>query len=390
MLEFSKIRGESNSPQRLIAAILLVLSFIMLFLPWVSMSVKINGKNYTLKDVYHVIAYNEGESDAEARNEILRGIRDLADEIVDGLQEEGIKVSVDSQGAVRLVSGIEDGKITTNELAHITSYLFSLAKSANNYIKTLPIDELYIPQIRAFQTMEKSSEAILIVLWLGMIAAMASFVLAGYSVKRGKGQGMIPYATVCAIMLIAMAISANRVNSEIRGTVNVLLGNIGLLYGSESITSFFHVTAWPIVATLFAVCGAVAVMLPTFEDMKIKAPSIPKIGGWKCVGCGNQCSDSSRFCPNCGEKKPTPIRCPSCGWAVKAGDRFCLNCGTPLQSELRKITPTEPAEPPKTTLDTTPIQIKMLRACPHCGAKLGSELKGSLTICPNCGQLVSK
>jgi ribosomal protein L32 len=78
--------------------------------------------------------------------------------------------------------------------------------------------------------------------------------------------------------------------------------------------------------------------------------------GWNC-SCGES-NIQSKFCPNCGSKRPEPEsgwKCPSCG---KAGitSRFCPECGAKK--------PEAPA----------------LWTCPDCGTS-GIRSK----FCPECG-----
>ncbi|MBR3407345.1 MAG: SPFH domain-containing protein [Paludibacteraceae bacterium] len=84
----------------------------------------------------------------------------------------------------------------------------------------------------------------------------------------------------------------------------------------------------------------------------------PAVGGWTCPQCHRQ-NIMSRFCPDCGGKKPEPTsedawNCPSCG---KQGitSRFCPECG---------------AKKPEAGW-----------TCPDCGAtNIASN------FCPNCGR----
>ena len=56
---------------------------------------------------------------------------------------------------------------------------------------------------------------------------------------------------------------------------------------------------------------------------------------WTC-SCGKENDINSRFCPNCGSKKPTvkKYKCDKCGWQpdaqTGATTRFCPNCGDPF------------------------------------------------------------
>ena len=57
------------------------------------------------------------------------------------------------------------------------------------------------------------------------------------------------------------------------------------------------------------------------------APAAPVSGGWDCA-CGTK-NIRSRFCPDCGAKKPEPKAgwdCPECG-TKNIASKFCPNCG---------------------------------------------------------------
>ena len=57
------------------------------------------------------------------------------------------------------------------------------------------------------------------------------------------------------------------------------------------------------------------------------APAAPVSGGWDCA-CGAK-NIRSRFCPDCGAKKPEPKAgwdCPECG-TKNIASKFCPNCG---------------------------------------------------------------
>ena len=85
------------------------------------------------------------------------------------------------------------------------------------------------------------------------------------------------------------------------------------------------------------------------------APAAPAAGGWNCTACG-AANIQSRFCPDCGAKKPEANpgwNCPDCG-QTGITSNFCPNCG---------------AKKPALTWD-----------CPECGLK---EIKTN--FCPNCG-----
>lgn len=93
-------------------------------------------------------------------------------------------------------------------------------------------------------------------------------------------------------------------------------------------------------------------MAPMFGQQT--APTAPAPAGWNCA-CG-ETNIQSKFCPECGAKKPEPKQgwnCPECG-KQNITSKFCPECGTKM---------------PNPTWD-----------CPECGEK---NIKTK--FCPECG-----
>lgn len=97
--------------------------------------------------------------------------------------------------------------------------------------------------------------------------------------------------------------------------------------------------------------------------------------GWDCPNCG--CKNiTSRFCPDCGSKKPEPKAaggwdCPNCG-CKNITSKFCPDCGTKKpENNAGWICP---------ECGTKDITSKF---CPNCGAKKPEAPQG--WTCPDCG-----
>lgn len=84
-----------------------------------------------------------------------------------------------------------------------------------------------------------------------------------------------------------------------------------------------------------------------------------------CPYCGNQNSDDSQFCTECGKELPKGIGCPHCGASVNEGDVFCTECGKRIDV-VPQATSSEPTKP----------------KCPHCGALIN---EGD-AFCMECGK----
>lgn len=97
---------------------------------------------------------------------------------------------------------------------------------------------------------------------------------------------------------------------------------------------------------------------------------------WDCAGCGQK-NITSKFCPNCGAKKPEPKQedfwtCTACG-ATGLSTKFCPECGAKRPDAV--IGWMCPNCGKKNILS---------KFCPECGFKK-PELKPLTWDCPVCG-----
>jgi predicted nucleic acid-binding Zn ribbon protein len=83
----------------------------------------------------------------------------------------------------------------------------------------------------------------------------------------------------------------------------------------------------------------------------------------KCVVCGNEIPDDSKFCPSCGKNpKPETVMCSKCGQKIETGQKFCVSCGTSVGTGAQtSVPPTQsfsgqqPNRPPGPQVPYTPI-----------------------------------
>lgn len=95
----------------------------------------------------------------------------------------------------------------------------------------------------------------------------------------------------------------------------------------------------------------------------------------KCLKCGIENPEDSKFCIKCGTKlnntqdttKEDTVACSKCGVLNDKSDNFCTNCGEALKENLTNKT-------------NNPI------ICPYCGSKLDS----GVSKCKYCGEWVTK
>ena len=117
-------------------------------------------------------------------------------------------------------------------------------------------------------------------------------------------------------------------------------------------------------AAASAVAPQIGNLMQGFQVPNMAAPAAPAAApalGWDCPNCSTK-NIQSRFCPDCGTKKPEPVAapaadtwdCPACG-AKGITSKFCPECG---------------AKKPSLTW-----------TCPDCGT---ADIKSK--FCPNCGR----
>lgn len=115
----------------------------------------------------------------------------------------------------------------------------------------------------------------------------------------------------------------------------------------------------------------------------------PAAEGWDCPDCGTK-NSQSRFCPNCGGRKPEPKAadtwdCPACG-TKNIRSKFCPECGSK-----------KPESDPGWTCPACGKTGILSKFCPECGAKKPEapatwictdcgEKDTTSNFCPNCGR----
>ncbi len=109
------------------------------------------------------------------------------------------------------------------------------------------------------------------------------------------------------------------------------------------------------------------------EGMRDGPGSTALSPAWDCPACGFK-DIRSRFCPDCGAKKPEPRPadawdCPNCG-AKNITSKFCPDCGAK-----------KPEAPKGWTCPDCGATDLTSRFCPYCGAKKPEET----WTCPACG-----
>lgn len=132
-------------------------------------------------------------------------------------------------------------------------------------------------------------------------------------------------------------------------------------------------TVMPQLGNMFQGMNPQQTPAPAGEGMRDGPGSEAPAPTWDCPSCGFK-NIKSRFCPDCGAKKPEPKPsgswdCPACG-TKDITSKFCPECGA------RK-----PETPKGWTCPECGTAGIMSKFCPNCGAKKPADT----WTCPECG-----
>ena len=109
-----------------------------------------------------------------------------------------------------------------------------------------------------------------------------------------------------------------------------------------------------------AVAPQIGSMMNAFQPAPA-SPDAPATSGWDCPACGTK-NIQSKFCPECGGKKPEPKQgwdCPNCG-TQGIESKFCPECGCK-----------KPEIPAAWTCPECGTQNIQSKFCPECGHRKG-------------------
>lgn len=327
--------GVKWTARRIIACVLLLVSFALVFFPWTTISVKIMGQKLTGSDLLSYGASFIGSSLPEVKTDIREEIYDFAQS---ALYDDGIYIDADKTADAVLT--LLDGELTPFSATKVCTAMSSLFRQLKSHIRS-SLNMGYpstSPAMQNFIT-ETSGKATVaaVAMWASVITFFLTFAWAAYSLLTGRRRGLIPYFISSLVLLavfIVVTVSINNTISSIADTVYYLADGIFSMFGAYNMDyeeiRFFHLTAAGIICVLLIVAsyflsglgGAVSVKLHPLPVLHIS-------GKWKCGSCGQENSAGAGFCVRCGAKKPTPPSCAKCGRKISEGVLYCPHCGAP-------------------------------------------------------------
>ena len=322
--------GRTANTKTAIALVLVIISFAMVLLPWMQISIGIMGNDYGLGELIDLACRMEGMTRAQFDNEIQMG---LAEALQDLQGDTGLILS--AKTAVKNLNKILDGGISLLDAASITAYVGGVLADVDQALsmgfnKLTATDRVALTMISdAKLTMFITT----IVLWVLIGAIVAAFAYAIVSLRNGSKTGVIVYAVVIAVPAVATAVGVFMANDFVQSyavyvtdALDDLLWAIGADSNGLLDLELLHLSAAPIVS----VVGAVLAVVLTSATTKLPIPDIGKIGMWNCPVCGASNKLGNAFCLSCGTKRPEKPRCPGCNSEIQEGARFCVKCGCDL------------------------------------------------------------
>ena len=352
---------------RIVAMVLILVSLIMLFLPWMKLNLRTPYGAVKLEQVAAMGGIDLRQS--------------FMDEVVADLEEDAREYGIflDRNKIMDAFDLVIKGKWSPFQLlglagktrSFLKQYSQYLTAEENDYAQRWGYDDRDAvdarnqnQQIKGYRS---SVSLFYFILLFVLILTLALSLLALYSAFRGKKLGLLPYLFSAAVLEIAVGIFA--------GTLNKNLIPLMELPASAGYSIKFALAVGGILCLVFGALAFGSLFAPVYEEGQERNAA----GNWRCPRCGTMLQADQNFCLSCGAKRPesapAPVaaaplaaargwKCPGCGASLKNSQNFCSKCGT-------KRPETAPAAAP------APRGWK----CPGCGA----SLKNNQNFCPNCG-----
>lgn len=334
--------------RKIIVLGLVVISFVMLFFPWITMSIQVMGEKYTMQDIMSLVYAESGTTQSYLEEEMRESFTDMAQEAA----QEGIQMDVDKM--MDLLRMCLEGKISPIECATASAFLSSLlgdiVDAANNSADAADL----ILVAKQIEGTKKSMATATIGMWGILVLMTVGVIYAIYSLLADKKYGVMAYAGVSVVAFAAFAIAANKLNSSmlsVFGGIYDIFEDMGLL-GSASVADLdmFHLSAAPYICMIAGIASVV------IEKVQLSGNGVPVISvsatKWICT-CGASNDDKNQFCCVCGQKRQGKKTC-ICGAEWKPGAMFCSGCGRKLDGAADPVPVPRPVPKPNPVPNPVP------------------------------------
>ena len=313
--------------RQIVALLLLAVTLILMFSPWIHLEATYMGAKYDLSDL---LREYDGDM-SELADDMLFGY---------GVFDEYNVVKKIAAKLDSIVACIRDSKFSPFELARVTAASSSIAGSIEN-----ALDE----RVDTLSTAHSYLALAAILLWAFFVAIILLIIFDMYRNWNGDTSIGAPTIITICVYFVVLAVTLIVCNTKL----SIALG--------LNDKSFAHFDATPFICMI---CAIGSLVLPKYmpenlDSAHVQLADLSGISldmGWTC-DCGKRNNASAAFCADCGKKRVDFSRCENCGAPLAKGSSFCSKCGTPVNRKVFE-----------------PI-------CPSCGKALKSGTK----FCIYCG-----
>ena len=361
-------KRQTGTMMKILAAVLILASAAMFFLPWMNLTLTVDGKTGTINELLKEEAKDQGMTVQQMTDQVVdEAMEELEDLQIDGgpqfdLQNVKTMIKTALKGAwspLDLLSMIGGAKKAIPQFMN-----------AYNQVAGVFSDESLISILSQADSYARTAHLILLILVILCLAMAAVAIVCALTDHR---MGMLPYVIFALMMLVLFIVLVASGNKKLDDPAGGILGYRISDYAA------LKLCAWGFLCVALAILGFAAMFLPFgAKTAALGGAASAAAAGWLCPNCGVMRRADQKFCLTCGAKQPERQmpraaapggwKCPNCGTTLKADQRFCLYCG----SKKPEAAPTPAPAAPAAQVGWT---------CPGCGARL----TGSQKFCPRCG-----
>ena len=356
--------------KKIFAIVLLVLSFSMFFLPWMSISLNVMGQKYTIPRIIEYVSLDNGYSYSQFKTELFSGLVELSEDMA----WEG--VSMDPKQAMTVFELLSDSTISPIDATRICSFANNLLEETKYYLLRNSQDFDSEEKVLASMVTDIAGKVAIatVLMWILVIASALTFVISIFLLLKGKKYGAVPYICSSLVLLIMFGVLCAKVNGGIEqiisffpSGVSSFFRELGIKYNSSMDISVFHLCVSGFLGVVFSIGALVISLIDESRINRIPIPAFSPIHKWACPSCGTMMATRASYCSKCGTKRPEALRCSKCGRFLEKDAAFCPHCGT-------------------STTGRAPLSPKgEARACPSCGR----TILAGYNNCPSCGHSIT-
>ncbi len=370
---------------RILAVLLILGSAALFLLPWVGVSLTVDGQTGGFDSFLEEASAQSGMTVEQMKDYAISEIESGLDDLY-----YTFGAQPDSDNVLRFARTAMKGAWSPVDLM---TMLGGVKSASGQMMEALGPEMDLMSGIPEVQSLQQADQYIHVAYYIVMgllILCAALALLAVICALAGRKGGVIPYMIAAIVMLgifIALVVGVNRAMAD---SASDLSSSLGLDFsGSNGVA--LKLGIWGIASAGLAVLAFVVMFIRQRSGSAAKsgAGTRSSAGGWTCPNCGSVRKEDEKFCLSCGAKRPDASApelepggwtCPVCSSPLKANQQFCLYCGAKRPGEVPKPVKPKPVPRPEPT-DLTRGEAGSGWTCPSCGTQLNDNQK----FCLNCG-----